>query len=504
MALFDSLGQATMNVGHPYTLIAILAGVVVGIVIGAIPGMTVSMGMALMLPFSFVLPTTPAIGLLLGVHIGGVTGGSVSAILLDIPGTPSAAATVLDGHPMANKGQAGKALGTAVMASFVGGIISLIALILIAPQLAALALNFGAPELFAVVLLGLTIIVGVSEASVLKGIIAGLIGLGLMTVGLDPMLGVPRFTFGQIELQAGVSLLPAMIGLFAIPQILEELEPRAREGLQTIASRVTAQLPSISETRALVPTFLRGSLIGTIVGIVPGTGGPIAAFLAYDQEKRRSKCPEEFGTGVIEGVAAPEAANNAVTGSALIPMLTLGIPGDPIVAVLMGGLIIHGLQPGPLLFEQQPTFITGIFLSILVAYVLTVLVQLFLIRLFVQVQKIPRPYLFSVIAVLAVAGSYAVDFTIFAIWTMLFFGILAYLMRKFGFPVIPVLLAIVLGPILEGQFRRALSISGGDATVFFTHPLSLIFIVLALAMLFSPIIRSQLLPRMRRLGDGGS
>lgn len=504
MALFDSLGQATMNVGHPYTLIAILAGVVVGIVIGAIPGMTVSMGMALMLPFSFVLPTTPAIGLLLGVHIGGVTGGSVSAILLDIPGTPSAAATVLDGHPMANKGQAGKALGTAVMASFVGGIISLVALILIAPQLAALALNFGAPELFAVVLLGLTIIVSVSEASVLKGIIAGLIGLGLMTVGLDPMLGVPRFTFGQIELQAGVSLLPAMIGLFAIPQILEELEPRAREGLQTIASRVTAQLPSISETRALVPTFLRGSLIGTIVGIVPGTGGPIAAFLAYDQEKRRSKCPEEFGTGVIEGVAAPEAANNAVTGSALIPMLTLGIPGDPIVAVLMGGLIIHGLQPGPLLFEQQPTFITGIFLSILVAYVLTVLVQLFLIRLFVQVQKIPRPYLFSVIAVLAVAGSYAVDFTIFAIWTMLFFGILAYLMRKFGFPVIPVLLAIVLGPILEGQFRRALSISGGDATVFFTHPLSLIFIVLALAMLFSPIIRSQLLPRMRRLGDGGS
>lgn len=504
MALFDSLGQATMNVGHPYTLIAILAGVVVGIVIGAIPGMTVSMGMALMLPFSFVLPTTPAIGLLLGVHIGGVTGGSVSAILLDIPGTPSAAATVLDGHPMANKGQAGKALGTAVMASFVGGIISLVALILIAPQLAVLALNFGAPELFAVVLLGLTIIVSVSEASVLKGIIAGLIGLGLMTVGLDPMLGVPRFTFGQIELQAGVSLLPAMIGLFAVPQILEELEPRAREDLQTIASRVTAQLPSISETKALVPTFLRGSLIGTIVGIVPGTGGPIAAFLAYDQEKRRSKCPEEFGTGVIEGVAAPEAANNAVTGSALIPMLTLGIPGDPIVAVLMGGLIIHGLQPGPLLFEQQPTFITGIFLSILVAYVLTVLVQLFLIRLFVQVQKIPRPYLFSVIAVLAVAGSYAVDFTIFAIWTMLFFGILAYLMRKFGFPVIPVLLAIVLGPILEGQFRRALSISGGDATVFFTHPLSLIFIVLSLTMLFSPIIRSQLLPRMRRLGDGGS
>lgn len=500
MALLESLGQAIVDVGHPVTLIAILVGVIVGIVIGSIPGLTVSMGMALMLPFSFVLPTTPAIGLLLGVHVGGITGGSVSAILLDIPGTPSAAATVLDGHPMARKGEAGKALGTAVMASFAGGMVSLVALILIAPQLAAIALRFGAPELFAIVLLGLTIIVSVSGRSVLKGVIAGLIGLALMTVGLDPILGVPRFTFGQIGLQAGVSLLPAMIGLFAIPQILEELEPHARGGLQMLAERVTAQLPSRSEAKSLLPTFLRGSLIGTAIGIVPGTGGPIASFLAYDQEKRRSRQSEKFGTGVMEGIAAPEAANNGVTGSALIPMLTLAIPGDPIVAVLMGGLIIHGLQPGPLLFAQQPVFVTGVFLSILVAYLFTVVVQLRMIRLFVQVQKVRRPYLLSVIAVLAVAGSYAVDFTIFAIWTMLFFGVLAYLMRKFGFPVIPVLLAIVLGPILEGQFRRALIVSGGDPTVFFTHPLSLIFILLAMLMLFSPLIRSKVLPRVRGLG----
>ncbi|MDP8946546.1 MAG: tripartite tricarboxylate transporter permease [Actinomycetota bacterium] len=504
MTLLNSLGQAALEVGHPVTLIAILVGVIIGIIIGSIPGLTVSMGMALMLPFSFVLPTTPAIGLLLGVHIGGITGGSVSAILLDIPGTPSAAATVLDGQPMARGGQAGKALGTAVMASFAGGMVSLVALILIAPQLAAIALNFGAPELFAIVLLGLTIIVSVSGRSVLKGLIAGLVGLVLMTVGLDPVLGVPRFTFGQVELQAGVSLLPAMIGLFAIPQVLEELEPHARGGIQALATRVTAQLPSRSEAKSLLPTFLRASLIGTAVGIVPGTGGPIASFLAYDQEKRRSRQSEKFGTGVMEGVAAPEAANNAVTGSALIPMLTLAIPGDPIVAVLMGGLIIHGLQPGPLLFQQQPVFITGIFLSILVAYVLTVIVQLRMISLFVQVQKVRRPYLLSVIAVLAVAGSYAVDFSIFAIWTMFFFGVLAYLMRTFGFPVIPVLLAIVLGPILEEQFRRALIISGGDPTVFFTHTLSLIFILLAVAMLFSPLIQSRILPRVRRLGGGGS
>lgn len=496
--LLDTLGQAVAEVGQPATLVAILAGVIVGIIIGSIPGLTVSMGMALMLPFSFALPTTPAIGLLLGVHIGGITGGSVSAILLEIPGTPSAAATVLDGNPMARAGQAGKALGTAVMASFMGGMVSLVALILIAPQLASIALNFGAPELFAIVLFGLTIIVSVSGESVLKGVIAGLVGLALMTVGLDPILGVPRFTFGQIELQAGVSLIPAMIGLFAIPQILEELEPNAREGLRVLASRVTARLPNRSETKALLPTFLRGSLIGTAIGIVPGTGGPIAAFLAYDQEKRFSKQPEKFGKGALEGVAAPEAANNGVTGAALIPMLTLAIPGDPIVAVLMGGLIIHGLQPGPLLFAQQPVFVTGIFLSILVAYLFTVVVQLRLIPLFVQVLKLKRQYLLSVIAVLAVAGSYAVEFTMLAVWTMLFFGILAYLMRKFGFPVIPVLLAIVLGPILEGQFRRALVISGGDPAVFFTRPLSLVFVLLAVVMLFSPLIRSFVLPRIKQ------
>lgn len=504
MTLINSLGAAIQDVGHPVTLIAILVGVLVGIVIGSIPGLTVSMGMALMLPFSFVLPTTPAIGLLLGVHIGGITGGSVSAILLDIPGTPSAAATVLDGHPMATKGQAGKALGTSVMASFAGGMISLLALILIAPQLARLALSFGAPELFAIVFLGLTIIVSVSGTSVLKGVIAGLIGLALMTVGLDPILGLPRFTFGQVELQAGVSLLPAMIGLFAIPQILEELEPHANGGLRILAERVTAQLPSWAETKTLLPTFLRGSLIGTAIGIVPGTGGPIASFLAYDREKRRSRRPQEFGKGAIEGVAAPEAANNGVTGAALIPMLTLAIPGDPIVAVLMGGLIIHGLQPGPLLFTQQPVFVTGIFVSILVAYVFTVVVQLRLIPLFVQVQKVKRPYLLSVIAVLAVAGSYAVSFTMFAVWTMLFFGTLAYLMKKFGFPVIPVLLAIVLGPIMEAQFRRALVVSGGDPTVFFTQPLSLIFIILAVLMLFNPLLRSKVLPHVRRLIGRGS
>lgn len=496
--LVESFGQALAEVGQWTTLLAILAGVVVGIVIGSMPGLTVSMGMALMLPFSFALTPTAAIGLLLGVHVGGVTGGSVSAILLNIPGTPSAAATVMDGHPMAARGEAGKALGTAVLASLVGGLVSLATLVLIAPQLAALALNFGAPELFAIVLFGLTIIVGVSGESVLKGAIAGLVGLAIMTVGLDPILGVPRFTFGQVELQAGISLLPAMIGLFAIPQILTELEPHLRSGVATVRSRVSAKLPNRSETRKLLPTFLRGSLIGTLVGIVPGTGGPIASFLAYDQEKRRSRNRDDFGRGAMEGVAAPEAANNGVQGSALIPMLTLGIPGDPIVAVLMGGLIIHGLQPGPLLFEQQPAFVTGIFLSIIVAYVFTVVVQLRLIPLFVQVLKIPRPYLLSVIAVLAVAGSYAVDFTLLAVGTMLFFGLLAYAMGKFGFPTIPVLLAVVLGPILEEQFRRALVISNGDPTVFFSRPLSLTFILLAMLMLLSPLLRNNVLPKVKQ------
>jgi putative tricarboxylic transport membrane protein len=497
--LLDNLGQAILQIGQPITLVAILIGVVIGIVVAAIPGLTVSMGMALMLPFTFVLSPPAAVGMLLGIHAGGMTGGSVSAILLDIPGTPSAAATVLDGHPLARKGEAGKALGVSVIGGFAGGIVSLIALILIGPPLAAIALRFGAPELFAIVLFGLSIIVSVSGESVLKGVIAALVGLIFMTVGLDPILGVPRFTFDQVELQAGVSLVPAMIGLFAIPQILEELEPHLAVGMRALVSRVTGELPSRSEIKALLPAFLRGSVIGTAVGIIPGTGGPIASFLAYDREKRASDNPDKFGKGAMEGVAAPEAANNGVTGGALIPMLTLGVPGDPIVAILMGALIIHGLQPGPLLFQQQPVFITGLFISLLIANILTVIVQMRMIPLFVQVLKVKRPYLLAVIAVLSVAGSYAVDFTIFAIWTMLFFGVLAYLMRKFGFSVIPMLLAIVLGPIMEEQFRRALIVSGGDPSVFFTHPISLIFILLAMAMLFSPIIRGKLLPRVQGL-----
>lgn len=473
-------------------ILANLLGVVTGIIVGAMPGLTYSMGIILLLPFTFVLPPIPAMAVLLGVYIGGMTGGSVSAVLLGIPGTPSAAATVLDGHPMARQGQAGKALGMALLASIFGGLFSLVVLMVLAPQIARIALRFGSPEIFALVLFGLSTICGVSSGSVVKGLIAGTIGLLLMTVGLDPIMGVQRYTFGRPELLSGVDMLAAMIGMFAIPQIIKDvLDLRNKDGCGDspgLDTRVSAALPSLPELARNFWTMIRSALIGTGIGSIPGTGGPIAAFLAYDQAKRFSREPEKFGTGVLAGIAAPETANNAVTGGALIPMLTLGIPGDPATAILLGGLLIHGLRPGPLLFRENLTVVYGIFLTILIANILTLIVQFYGIRLFVKVLSVPKTYLLPIIVVLCAVGAFAVNNNVFDLKVMAFFGMLGFFLDRYGFPTTPVILALVLGPTLEGEFRRSLIMSKGDLTVFITHPISLAFIILTVLLLVGPAV----------------
>ena len=332
------------------SILAVILGCIVGIVIGAIPGLTFTMGIVLLLPLTFSLPPIPAMALLLGVYIGGMTGGSVSAILLGIPGTPSAAATVFDGHPMAKQGHAGKALGTAVIVSIFGGIFSLLVMMLVSSQIAAVAIKFGPVEIFALVVFGFATICGISETSVIRGLIAGAIGLMVMTIGLDPIVGVPRLTFGSTNLLQGIDLVVAMIGMFAIPQVLRtfiQKDPEA-EGLD---ARVKADLPTWREIKQNLWLMVRCAIMGTGIGAIPGTGGPIAAFLAYDHARRFSNHPERFGKGELAGIVAPETANNAVTGGALIPLLSLGIPGDPTTAVMLGGLLIHGLRPGPLLFN---------------------------------------------------------------------------------------------------------------------------------------------------------
>ena len=467
-------------------ILASMAGVFFGLFIGATPGLTISLGMVLLLPLTFAMSPVTAFCLLLGLYSSGFTGGSISAILLNIPGTPSAAATAIDGHAMAKQGRGGEAIGVAVTASFFGGMFSLICLVLIAPTIAKLALRFGAPELFALVLLGLTLICSFGHKSIVKGMIAGVIGLIIMTVGLDPMVGTPRFTFGSVELQAGISFLPALIGLFAIPQIINGII----SGVKVIPSyhgKVSGFLPRISNLLKLTKSMIIGAMIGTGVGAVPGAGGPIAVFLSYDYASRFSKNSSEFGKGAAEGVAAPESANNGVAGGAMIPMLTLGIPGDPITAILLGALMIQGLTPGPLLFENNGQFVYSIFWAFCVANILTLMLTFATIKLWVRIHQVPSRILLPIITILCIIGSYSLRNTFFDTGVMLAFGVIGYLMNKFRFPVVPLLLAIILGPALEEHLRMSLIISQGDYSIFFTHPISLFFLVLAFFSFTLPI-----------------
>ena len=468
-------------------LAATAIGVFFGLFIGATPGLTISLGMVLLLPVTFVMPPVTSICLLLGLYTAGMTGGSFSAILLNIPGTPSASATAIDGHEMAQQGRAGEALGTAIASSFTGGLIGLICLALIAPTIAKVALKFGAPELFALVLLGLTLICSFGQKSMIKGIIAGILGLIIMTSGLDPMSGAPRFTFGKIELQGGIPFLPAMIGLFAIPQILEGISCK-KSVLPVYNKKISGVLPKLSDFFKRIKAILIGAFLGTGIGAIPGAGGPIAVFLSYDYAKKAAGKKGKFGEGDPDGVAAPEAANNAVAGGALIPMLTLGIPGDPITAILLGALMIHGLIPGPLLFEQTPEFVYSVFWAILFANIFNLIISLVSVNFWVRILKVPQRILLPLILVMCIIGSFSLRNTFFDTGIMFVFGILSFFMKKYGFPVVPLLLAIILGPSMEENLRMSLIISQGDPSIFIKHPISLVFIIVAVFSFFTPMI----------------
>lgn len=477
------------------SILAIASGSLFGLVVGSIPGLTISVGMILVIPLTFFLPTHVSIGLLLGIYCSGMTGGSVSAILLDIPGTPSASATGIDGYPMTRKGEAGKALGSAIIGSFSGGMISFLVLILIAPQIAKIALRFGAVELFSLLLLGLALVssFGVGSAkSLLKALIVAVFGLMLGTIGLDFQSGVARYTFGLTNLQLGVDILPVMIGLFAIPQIMMGAKQGGRKKGGTLyKGNVTASFPSWEEIKRFPKGITIGSLIGTFIGALPGAGGPIAVFLAYDYTKRFSKNKDEFGTGIPEGVVAPEAANNAVTGGALIPALTLGIPGDGITAVLLGALMLQGVKPGPLLFQQSPVLIYATFISLFLANIFNLIIAFATIRLLVQVLRVDGRILLPIIAGFCVIGAFALRNNPIDIAVMLVLGVIGYFLKKGDFPTIPLILAVVLGPAMEEHLRMALTISRGNPMVFLTKPISLAFIILAVISFLIPIFSSK-------------
>lgn len=459
-------------------ILLILGGVVLGIILGAIPGLTATMGVALLLPLTFNMEPINGIAMLVGVYVGGISGGLISAILLGIPGTPSSIATTFDGFPMAKEGKADRALGIGITASFIGGAASGILLLAIAPTLARFALKFGPFEYFSLAVFGLTVVVSVSSSSLVKGLIAGVMGVLLTAIGPDPINSLPRYTFGIYQLEVGFDLTASLLGLLAISQVL--LEARTRESPYVYQPEEMKNfLPSLGELAASTVNFIRSTLIGVFIGALPGVGGSIASLLAYDQAKKSSKTPEKFGTGHQEGLIASESANNAMTGGAMITMLALGIPGDAVTAILLGAFMIHGLRPGPLLFKDQSHFVYGVIIAFFIANIAMFIVETGAIRLFIKVLQIPKYILLPVILVMCALGAFAINNRVFDIWVTFGFGLLGYLMERKGFPTGPMVLGFILGPLMEVNLRVGLMTSGGDVMPFFTRPISALLLALA-------------------------
>ena len=481
----DTLGFV-LAVFRPECLWAIFVGVFGGTVIGALPGLTATMGVALLIPLTFGMDPVIGLNMLIGIYVGGIYGGCISSILVKTPGTPASAATVLDGYPLAQKGQAMKALGMATIASGIGGLFSCVVLAFMAPALASMALKFGPVEYFSLAAFGLAIIASLSS-DILKGILVGCLGMLLSCIGADPIGGVQRFTFGATGFADGIAFIPALIGLFAISEVMVQIEHIFEKNEATI--KLSGSIPTFKETLACWKTLLRGSVIGTIVGIIPGTGSGTASWIAYSEAKRTSKHPERYGTGELDGVAATESANNAVCGGALVPLLALGIPGDSVTAVLVGGLMIQGLAPGPMLFAERPDVVIGIFTGSFLANIFMVIIGLLGVGLFAQVLKIPKRALVMSIVMFCVLGSYAINMNVTDLYTMLIFGVVGYFLQKYNFSLAAVCISLILGPLAEENLRLAYIANKGDLSVFVTRPISALFVFLTVFSLCWPVYR---------------
>jgi len=456
-------------------------GLAIGIVVGAIPGLTSDLGIILCIPLTYGMDPTMAILMLLAIYCGGTYGGSITAILINTPGTSANAATLFDGYPMTVKGQAFKALQMALFASTIGGLISAFALLFLAPQIAKITLLFGPAEYFALAVFGLSVIAGVSNNSIFKGLIGACIGLFIATVGVDNISGTTRFIFGQNKLMAGIDLIIALIGLFAISEIMMKSQYDPKKDHKTIsASAITKDKITKDEYRRCWKPIGIGSLIGVIIGATPGTGGGLAAFISYNQVKQGSTHPETFGKGEIEGVAASEAANNGACGATMIPMLTLGVPGDGATAILMGAFMLHGMVPGPSLFAEQGNILYAIMLGLIVVNVFMYIIGSGFTRFYAHITRIPYEILAPIVMTFCIAGAYSTNNRIYDIYIILIFGIIAYFLRRMDFQLVPILLGIVLGPLAEKNFRRAMVISKGSFDIFFTRPISCAFIVIAI------------------------
>ena len=473
----EAIGHAWSALTATPAVFAAMGGVVWGILGGALPGISPSIAMALLLPFTYTMDPIPAIVLLASTYVGAEYGGSIPAILIRTPGTNAAAATAIDGYEMQKQGRGGEALGISLVSGVIGGMIGLFCLVLLTEPLASVALFFTPPAYFSLGILGLSVIASLSSGSLIKGLMAGVVGLMIATVGTDPVSGVSRFTYGAPELLGGIPFILVMVGVFAV----SELMVQAGKPEQTLSRerQMTIRLPSWKLMKRLRKPQLIGSGIGLFEGCMPGAGGSIAAFMAYNEARRWSKSPEEFGKGSPEAIAAPESANNTVAGTALVPMLSFGIPGSNSTAILLGGLLIHGLQPGPLLFERHPDFIYGLYSGLLVANLSLFALGILIITPAVWLVNRPRPYLMAGIFALIFSGIYSIDNTLFDLYLVLLAGLAGYVMRLLGFPFLPLVLGLVLGYLIESNYRRSLLLTGGEHRVFIEDPISLGLLITA-------------------------
>ncbi len=482
--MIETLLAATGALLAPPTLLAMLGGIAAGLVGGAIPGITITMTIILVLPFTFGMDPLQGLATMIAVYVGGESGGLVSAALLGIPGTPSAVATTFDAFPMARKGEPGRAVWLGIWASLLGGLLAGIPLVVGAVELAALALRFGPWEYFSLFVLTLAVVAGLAEQSLLKGLLSGVVGLLVTTIGSDPVMGVPRLDFGVELLRSGFPFLPVLIGLFAFSQLMKDVEALDPEGRgHLLGQRVDLRvrhLRIIGEILRQPANLIRSTLIGLWIGILPAVGGSAANILAWDQAKKASRYPERFGTGIPDGIIASESANNANIGGSLITMMAFGIPGDAVTAVMLGALIIHGIQPGPLFATTHTKVAYGMFVAYFLAHVLTVAVEWVGLKLFLRVILVPQRVLIPVILVLCAVGAFALNNIVANVWTFFFFGLVGYAMIKTGFPLAPMVLGVVLGDQLEVNLIRAL-MTDADTWLFVTRPISGVLLAGAVA-----------------------
>ncbi len=473
----------------PQYLVFAFLGSIVGTLIGVLPGVGPAAGIAILIPLTFQLDATGAIIMLCAIYYGTQYGGTITSVLLNVPGEAASAITCIDGYQMAKQGRGGPALSVAAIGSFIGGTVATLGLVLAAPPLARLALGFGPAEFFALMVLGISLVTGLAGKSMVKGLLMGSFGLLLAMIGMDPVQGSPRYTFDQVELLDGVGFVPLIMGLFGVGEILLNAEHALRPVFET---KMSSLILTRKDARDSAWPIARGTAIGFLAGLIPGITGAAAAFMAYIAEKKLSKHPEMFGAGAIEGVAGPETANNSHANAAMIPLFTLGIPASPSVAVLMGAFMMNGLIPGPFLFREHGEFVWALIASMYVGNVFLLILNLPLIGVWVSILKIPYTFLFALILCFMVIGAYSINNAAFDIGLMTFFGIVGYALRKLDFPLAPAVLTLILGPLMEKSLRRALDLSQGDFSVFLTRPISAALLALAVLILLSPLF--QFLP----------